>query len=261
MKKSRSMKLGNSIIIIFLSIFFFSSFPLYAQDKIISSPLINLDEIKPSFEEVESTTIENSSNELIQLKKKNLKINNKSIARFIGLDKITAKTSEIVVKLGEAKKFGPLEIKVLKCGKIKSKKLSDNVAYLQVKDTSKNQNEKSPYEYIPITALNDYGQSIQLRHAMESASRYGTPILACLCCSDNSEHENSKQHLVTENAIVICSLQRPRLGIVAPSISSDGASSQEYAAEHQNAAEQLMFLKHMTTTCSISAVPCKLVVT
>ena len=97
MKKSRSMKLGNSIIIIFLSIFFFSSFPLYAQDKIISSQLINLDEIKPSFEEVESTTIENSSNELIQLKKKNLKINNKSIARFIGLDKITAKTSEIVV--------------------------------------------------------------------------------------------------------------------------------------------------------------------
>ena len=142
MKKSRSMKLGNSIIIIFLSIFFFSSFPLYAQDKIISSPLINLDEIKPSFEEVESTTIENSSNELIQLKKKNLKINNKSIARFIGLDKITAKTSEIVVKLGEAKKFGPLEIKVLKCGKIDTKSIKNDVAYLQVKDLLENQDEK-----------------------------------------------------------------------------------------------------------------------
>ena len=95
----------------------------------------------------------------------------------------------------------------------------------QSQSISKSQsNEKSPYEYIPITALNDYGQSIQLRHAMESASRYGTPILACLCCSDDSENENSKQQLVTENAIVICSLQRPRLGIVAPSISS-GASS------------------------------------
>ena len=95
----------------------------------------------------------------------------------------------------------------------------------QTQSISKSQsNEKSPYEYIPITALNDYGQSIQLRHAMESASRYGTPILACLCCFDNSANKNSKQQLVTENAIVICSLQRPRLGIVSPSISS-GASS------------------------------------
>mgnify|MGYP001312630555 CR=1 FL=1 len=55
---------------------------------------------------------------------------------------ITAKTSEIVVNLGEAKKFGPLEIKVLKCGKVLKNKISDNVAYLQVKDLSKNDNEK-----------------------------------------------------------------------------------------------------------------------
>ena len=58
----------------------------------------------------------------------------------------------------------------------------------QTQSISKSQsNENSPYEHIPITALNDYGQSIQLRHAMESASRYGTPILACLCCFDKSE--------------------------------------------------------------------------
>lgn len=103
---------------------------------------------------------------------------------------------------------------------------SNSARSQQSQSISKSQsNEKSPYEYIPITALNDYGQSIQLRHAMESASRYGTPILACLCCFDNSEdNENSKQQLEVENAIVICSLQRPRLGIVAPSISS-GASS------------------------------------
>ena len=35
----------------------------------------------------------------------------------MGLDKITAKTSEIVVKLGETKKFGPLEIKSFKMWK------------------------------------------------------------------------------------------------------------------------------------------------
>ena len=38
-------------------------------------------------------------------------------ATLIGLDKITAK-SKIVVNIDEPKKFGPLEIKVLKCGKV-----------------------------------------------------------------------------------------------------------------------------------------------
>jgi 20S proteasome alpha/beta subunit len=70
---------------------------------------------------------------------------------------------------------------------------------------------KSPYEYVPVTALDDYGQSTQLRHAMESAARYGTPVLACLCCT--SSCNGSK----TENAILVCSLQRPRLGVVGSS--------------------------------------------
>ena len=49
---------------------------------------------------------------------------------------------EININLGETKKFGPLEIKILKCGKILTNNLEDNVAYLQVKDTSENDNEK-----------------------------------------------------------------------------------------------------------------------
>ena len=65
------------------------------------------------------------------------------IVKFIGLDKITAKTSDIIIKLGETKKFGPLEIKVLKCGRTQlENKNNHSVAYLQVKDTSKNENEK-----------------------------------------------------------------------------------------------------------------------
>ena len=45
--------------------------------------------------------------------------------------------------MGETKKFGPLEIKVLKCGKVNSENISDdNAAYLQVKDLSVSQNEK-----------------------------------------------------------------------------------------------------------------------
>ena len=39
-------------------------------------------------------------------------------------------------------KFGPLEIKILKCGKVKVNNILDDVAYMQVKDLSKNENEK-----------------------------------------------------------------------------------------------------------------------
>ena len=142
MKIIRNMKLGNNLLIFFIGLLFFYNTYLIAEDKIISSPLINLEKIKPSFENMETLNNDSSTNNIIKNKKKSLQDNNISSAKFIGLDKITAKTSEIIVKLGETKKFGPLEIKVLKCGKAKSENLNDKVAYLQVKDVSKNQDEK-----------------------------------------------------------------------------------------------------------------------
>ena len=72
-----------------------------------------------------------------------MKENNRYVsAKFYGLDKITAKSSVINIKLGEIKKFGPLEIKVLKCGQVELEDKIDNVAYLQVKDTTEISNEK-----------------------------------------------------------------------------------------------------------------------
>ena len=91
-------------------------------------------------------------------------------------------------------------------------------------------------DYIPITALDDYGRSEQLRRAMQSAKRYGTPIVACICRSSSSrsssssssssskevkeveEVEDSRSHLV-EDVIIVCSLQRlhTRTGVVAAS--------------------------------------------
>jgi len=136
------MKLGNSKFILSILLLFFYCSPSLAEDKILSSPLINLNELKPSFEEVDNSTDDLISNESIKNKKKILSKNNLSSAKFIGLDKITAKTSDIIINLGETKKFGPLEIKVLKCGKISSDNKNDSVAYLQVKDMSENQNEK-----------------------------------------------------------------------------------------------------------------------
>ena len=101
-----------------------------------------MNELKPSFEEVDNSEDEVPINDTIKQKKNFLPKNNLSNAKFIGLDKITAKTSDIIVNLGETKKFGPLEIKVLRCGKINSENKDDSVAYIQVKDVSENENEK-----------------------------------------------------------------------------------------------------------------------
>ena len=76
------MRLGNKIFFLFLFFIYNSSF---AEDKIVSTPLINLNEIK---------------------------------------------------------KFGPLEIKILKCEKIKVNNRVGDVAYMKVKDLTKNENEK-----------------------------------------------------------------------------------------------------------------------
>ena len=77
------------------------------------------------------------------LRKKKSSISLKSSqAILIGLDKITAKSSKLIVNLNELIKFGPLEIKILKCGKVKVNNKMDSVAYLQVKDSTKTENEK-----------------------------------------------------------------------------------------------------------------------
>ena len=133
------MKLGNKVLLILLFYFFFLNF-LYTEEKITTSPLVNIDEIKPSFEELDD--IENPISNKIIKEKKNIKSLKSSQAILIGLDKITAKSSEFSINLNETKKFGPLEIKILKCGKIKVNNKIDSVAYMQVKDLTKNQNEQ-----------------------------------------------------------------------------------------------------------------------
>ena len=102
----------------------------------------------------------------------------------------------------------------------------------QTAASSTSNRQQSPFEYIPITALDDYGQSTQLRHAMESANRFGTPVLACICCTtgtgtddnDDSTNTNDNDGLV-ENAIVVCSLQRPRPGVISPTHTTTSSSS------------------------------------
>ncbi len=134
------MKHGSKILLSFLFLIL-SFYNLIAEEKITSTPLINLNEVKPSFEESDDKNDNINYQQNIKNRKQK-KLLSSPHAVLIGLDKITAKSLQIKIKINEIKKFGPLEIKILKCGKIQVNNKFDDVAYMQVKDLSKNDNEK-----------------------------------------------------------------------------------------------------------------------
>ena len=143
------MKLGNFKNFIFILIFFFiNTLSIFAADKIKSVPLINLEELSPTFEEdkdelekIEKINV-NINNTEDTLEKSNIKKNNKIYINLKALDKITAKTSAIRLAVGEKKFFGTLEIKALKCQLSENNDSTDTVAYLQVKDLSTKDNNQ-----------------------------------------------------------------------------------------------------------------------
>ena len=143
------MKLGKFKTFILVFIFFLSiTFSIFAEDKIEIVPLINLEELSPTFEE--------DKDELEKLEKKNVSLNNakdslensnmekdnRIYINLKALDKITAKTSAIRLAVGEKKFFGPLEIVALKCQLSENTYSTDTVAYLQVKDLSAKDNNQ-----------------------------------------------------------------------------------------------------------------------
>ena len=134
------MRLGNKLKLILILYIFISNI-LIAEEKITTTPLINVEQITPSFEELELENENISTNQNLKEKRDSITLKS-SQAILIGLDKITAKSSELIVNLNESKKFGPLEIKILKCGKVKVNNTIDSVAYMQVKDLTKNENEQ-----------------------------------------------------------------------------------------------------------------------
>ena len=125
-----------------------NTLPGFSVDKIESVPLINLEDLSPTFEE--------DIDELEKIDEKNTNLNKiddiseesktqkeeKIYINIKALDKITAKTSAIRLSIGEKKFFGPLEIKALKCQLSENNDFIDTVAYLQVKDLSAKDNNQ-----------------------------------------------------------------------------------------------------------------------
>ena len=143
------MKLGKyKILILFIILFSVKNSFVFAVDKIETVPLINLEELSPTFEE--------DKNELEKVEDKNININTndattnldqsskdkKIYINIKALDKITAKTSSIRVAVGEKKSLGSLEISALKCSISEKKDNPDTVAYIQVKDLSNKNNDQ-----------------------------------------------------------------------------------------------------------------------
>ena len=143
------MKLGNFKIFILCFALIISNIAfVLAEDKIKLVPLINLEELSPTFEE-DKDELEKIKEKKILLNKKEkisdslkpLK-NDKIYVNLKALDKITAKTSAIRLAVGEKKFFGSLEIKALKCQLSVGENATDTVAYLQVKDLSAKDNDQ-----------------------------------------------------------------------------------------------------------------------
>ena len=143
------MKLGN-LRFFLLSIYFFLTYTFFsfAEDKIKTVPLINLEELSPTFEEdkdelekVDDKSQETNSSSKIS-NSSEFSTSKKIYVNIKALDKITAKTSSIKLAIGEKKFFGPLEIKALKCQASNNDNISDTVAYIQVKDLSAKDNNQ-----------------------------------------------------------------------------------------------------------------------
>ena len=143
------MKLGKfRILILYFILFFLKNSFTVAEDKIESIPLINLEDLSPTFEEDKSELEKQDEKNL------NIDINNEKNESFTSenrkkiyinltaLDKITAKTSSIRLAVGEIKSFGSLEIKALKCAYSKDDDNPDTLAYIQVRDLSSKDNNQ-----------------------------------------------------------------------------------------------------------------------
>jgi hypothetical protein len=129
---------GNLSSKIFLILIFFYFSALFAEER------VNLEDIQPTFEEEleNSGDTETEGTNYIRLKKKTKNPTTQKIVNLRALDKITAKTLDIDIILGEKKRFGYLEIVPKNCKRSADTSDPGVVAYLQVKDLSDKRDEK-----------------------------------------------------------------------------------------------------------------------
>ena len=106
------MRLGKINLFLFILLFFKSFSFVFADDKIQSVPLINLEDLSPTFEEdkselekMEEANITSNKDDNTPGESKMIE-NDKIYINLTALDKITAKTSSLRLAVGDKKFFG-----------------------------------------------------------------------------------------------------------------------------------------------------------
>ena len=138
------MKLGKYSIYFFICFFF--NLNQSFSEAISNIKIEDLKDLPSTYEEIEEFVEEDNAGQQI-LQQVKYKEPQKSDSEIItieikALNKITAKTSTLSIKLGEEKYFGNLKIKPLKCIASDIDQPPDTVAYLQVIDTSDKKNDQ-----------------------------------------------------------------------------------------------------------------------
>ena len=137
------MKLGKISYYFIIFFFFKTSFIL---SEILENDNINLNKVPSTFEENKFT-----EEEEVFFQKKKLNIKKKESEKYeisfpfveiIVLDKISSKTTNLKIKIGDEKKFENLKIKPLKCKAPEFDDSSDAIAYLQVVDVTQKDKDK-----------------------------------------------------------------------------------------------------------------------
>ena len=138
------MKLGKYSIYFFICFFF--NLNQSFSETISNIKIEDLKNLPSTYEEIEEFVEEDNADQQILQKVKyeeSKELDSGIITVEIkALDKITAKTSTLSIKLGEEKYFGNLKIKPLNCKASDIDQPPDTVAYLQVIDTSDKKNDQ-----------------------------------------------------------------------------------------------------------------------
>ena len=131
------MKVGNLKSYCFVLLFNCALVNLHGEEQ------INLNILQPTFEEEIETTEDQTEDSLtIKSKRKQPSLKDESIVKFKALDKITAKTKNINITIGEKKRFGYLEIYPKKCNRFEDRDNKGVAVYIQVRDLSDEKEDK-----------------------------------------------------------------------------------------------------------------------
>jgi len=137
------MKLGKYSI--YLLIYFFINLNQSFSETKSNIEIQDLNKLPSTYEEEEFIDEDNTGQKILQQVIYEVPQDSDSeiiTVEIKALDKITAKTSTLSIKLGEEKYFGNLKIKPLQCKASDIDQPPDTVAYLQVTDTSDKRNDQ-----------------------------------------------------------------------------------------------------------------------